>query len=194
MCFAPKHGSPGSSRFSVLTPACSNIPGTGGHHLPMALAWSNPDDLVDFQWKGRGMRITHRQSLPKGWHNHICSDWKRQKRIQKVVSHPCPRYSNIKLSFSEHSMKIPLKSTGELIIIFIIFHNVPYYFPAKKRKLNPPAVFVPSSVRVQHRWTATYHLDDRDAAKNGIEIPGFTSEISTNAQMVENDWNGTDTL
>jgi hypothetical protein len=37
-------------------------------------------------------------------------------------------------------------------------------------------------------------LDDRDAAKNGIEIPGFTSEISTNAQMVENDWNGTDTL
>ena len=24
------------------TPACSNIPGTGGHHLPMAMAWSNP--------------------------------------------------------------------------------------------------------------------------------------------------------
>ena len=42
--------------------------------------------------------------------------------------------------------------------------------------------------------TATYHLDDRDAENKCIEIPGFTSEISTNAQMVENDWNGTDTL
>lgn len=108
-----------------------------GHlgHLGHLDSVSENSGLLEHPWhwwpsftNGNGLE----QSLSKGWHNHICSDWKRQKRIQKVVSHPCPRYRNIKLSFSEHSMKIPLKSTGELIIIFITFHNVPYYFPGKK--------------------------------------------------------------